>query len=237
MQTLAQQAVQAALNGQWKQAKSLNEEILRLAQDDKDALCRLARAYSELGKAKKALATYKKVLTLDPYNTIAQKAVERLNKLVKSGATNSNHTNGHSLIHSASAFLEEPGKTKTATLIHLGAQDVLTTIDTGDHVRLVPHAHRVSVETEIGDFIGRLPDDLAARIIKMTKAGNVYESLVRSATPSQVKIFIREASRGKNVQDIPSFPATDKSSYVAFTPPDLVYDERPEMETLEETFE
>jgi len=247
MYQLAQQAVQAALRGEWEQAKSLNETILEEFSEDRAALCRLARAYSELGKTEKALTTYKKVLSLDPYNTIAQKAVDRLSHNVialservrsdSDAAISVHKTNGHSLIHSAGAFLEEPGKTKTATLIHLGAPEVLAGIDTGDKVNLVPHAHRVSVETESGEFIGRLPDDLSARIIKLTKAGNEYISLVRAATPNQVRIFIREASRGPQVGDIPSFPFDNKTSYIASTPPDFIHDERPEMETLEETLE
>ena len=93
------------------------------------------------------------------------------------------------------------------------------------------------METEGGDFIGRLPDDLSARIIKLSKAGNTYNSIIRSSTPTQVKIFIREVTRGKNIKDIPSFPVSDKSNYVAFTPPDLIHEERPEMESLEDTFE
>ncbi|KKU80843.1 MAG: hypothetical protein A2700_00980 [Candidatus Blackburnbacteria bacterium RIFCSPHIGHO2_01_FULL_44_64] len=233
---LAQQAVQAALHGQWEEAKKINEEILQREEKDQEALCRLARACLELGKPKKSLSFYKKALTLDPYNTVAQKAVDRLRKLKESGVS---HTTNHNSstkggLQPAVAFLEEPGKTKTATLIHLGAEALLTSLNIGDPIKLLPHAHRVSVETESGDFIGRLPDDLSARIIKFAKAGNEYEAFVRSVTSTQVRIFIRESKRGDNVQDIPSFPQTEKTNYVSFTPPDLVHDERPAMETLEE---
>src|SRR3989338_3507504 len=282
---LAQQAVQAALHGQWEEAKKINEEILQREEKDQEALCRLARACLELGKPKKSLSFYKKALTLDPYNTVAQKAVDRLRKLKKSGVSHttnhnsstkgglqpavafleepgktktatlinlraealrsklkesgvSQNTNHNSStkggLQPAVAFLEEPGKTKTAALIHLGAEALLTSLNIGDPIKLLPHAPRVSVETESGDFIGRLPDDLSARIIKFAKAGNEYEAFVRSVTSTQVRIFIRESKRGDNVQDIPSFPQTEKTNYVSFTPPDLVHDERPAMETLEE---
>lgn len=241
MNELAQRAVAAAIHGDWTEAKSLNELILEIAVDDKDALCRLARACLELGKTTKALSIYKKVLSLDPYNTIAQKAVERLEKMREASVgtvkeNGANHTNhiGHNLATSASAFLEEPGKTKTATLIHLGAVAVLTSLTIGDSVKLVPHAHRVSAETQDSEFIGRLPDDLSHRIITLTRAGNEYDAFVRSATSNQVRIFIREARRGQTVSDIPSFPITDKADYVAFTPPDLIHEERPSTQTFEE---
>lgn len=239
MKDLAQRAVQAALRGDWEEAKTLNESILETSGEDRDSLCRLARALLELGKTQKSLSTYKKVLTLDPYNTIAQKAVERLEKMRETtvGAgreSGSNHTNGHSFIASASSFLEEPGKTKTATLIHLGSSNVLTHLTIGETVKMVTHAHRVSVETHDGEFIGRLPDDLSHRIITFSRAGNEYQAMIRSATSQVVRVFIREVSRGKTVSDIPSFPATDKSDYVAFTPPDLIHEERPSTQTFEE---
>ncbi|MBI2590580.1 MAG: tetratricopeptide repeat protein [Candidatus Blackburnbacteria bacterium] len=230
MNELAQRAVQAALKGNWAEAKSLNESILTVSEKDKDALCRLARAYQELGKNTKALSTYKKVLSLDPYNSIAQKAVDRLERIGKNSTPNNNHTP----TTSASSFLEEPGKTKTVTLIHLGAPDVLTSLAIGQSVRLDTHAHRVNVETLSGEFIGRLPDDLAHRILTLSRAGNEYDVLVKSATTQQVKTFIRESKRGTNVSDIPSFPISEKPDYVAFTPPDLIHEERPSVNTFEE---
>lgn len=235
MDQLAQRAVQAALRGDWTEAKSLNEALLEISPEDKDTLCRLARTYAELGKITKALTTYKKVLSLDPYNSIAAKAIDRLEKLKENGDTNhKNHTNGYLFSQSATSFLEEPGKTKTANLIHLGASGVLTGLSIGESVKLVPHAHRVSVETQSGDFIGRLPDDLSHRIISLSRAGNQYEVLIRAVTSNQVKIFIKELERADAVRDIPSFPATEKTDYVAFTPPELVHDERPDMGTFEE---
>ncbi|MBI4029196.1 MAG: tetratricopeptide repeat protein [Candidatus Blackburnbacteria bacterium] len=232
MNELAQRAVQAALKGDWTEAKNLNKSILEVAIDDKDALCRLARVYQELGKISKALSTYKKVLSLDPYNSIAQKAVDRLGKADKN-STSSNH-NGHTLTPSAGSFLEEPGKTKTATLIHLGATGVLTGLTIGQSVQLVTHPHRVGVETLSGEFIGRLPDDLAHRILTFSRAGNEYETCIKSATSQLVKVFIRELKRGSRVTDIPSFPVSEKPDYVAFTSPDLIHKERPAVNTFEE---
>ena len=131
-------------------------------------------------------------------------------------------------------FIEEPGKTKSVTLIHLGATSLLFTLDAGQLVKLEPHAHRVSVLTEHNDYIGRLPDDLSRRIIKLTSAGNKYISYVRSVSPESVRIFIKEIERCLDLKDIPSFPSQDRTSYVAFTSPDDIHDERPDVTTAEE---
>ena len=134
-----------------------------------------------------------------------------------------------STVRIAELFIEEPGKTKTVTLIHLGDEAMVSALDAGEPVKLQTHAHRVSVQTESGQYIGRLPDDLARRIIKLTRAGNEYLSFVRSVAPDSVKILIREIKRGENAPDIPSFPPTEKLGYISFTPPELVHEERPEM--------
>lgn len=236
MNSLAQQAVVAALEGRWPDAAKLNKQILSANSRDFDALNRLGRAYLELGKKNDAISTYKKVLRIDPYNSIARKAVDRLSKVHTRLRQNTSLQTHNKTTTSATSFLEEPGKTKTANLIHLGATQVIGSLDVGDQVKLGPHAHRVSIETVDNHYVGRLPDDISRRIIKLTQAGNEYEAIVRSATPSHVKIFIRETKKGESVKDIPSFPQTEKPNYITFTPPDLIHEEKPETETFEEEY-
>lgn len=230
MDLLAQKAVQAALKGAWQEAKELNLKILKQKPKDIEALNRLGRAYSELGDYKKATATYKKVLKLDKYNPIAQKALEKLAKMKK----NQNAQAASVPNQSGGLFIEEPGKTKTVSLIHLGDKSLITGLDVGDRVYLIPHAHRVSVQTKARKYIGRLPDDLSRRLIRLIRAGNEYECIVRSATPKQVRVFIKEVKRTASMKDIPSFPLQDKAKYTAFTPPELVREDKPDTEFVEE---
>lgn len=241
MNQLAQKAVQAAIRGNWQEAEHINEKLLGESPNDKDTLNRLAHAYLELGKRQQALTTYKKVLKLDPYNTIAKKAVERLEKLKgKAGRGRPRlkpSKNSQPVMQSPTIFLEEPGKTKTVSLIHLGSTAVLSKLDITHKVLLTPHAHRVSVETTTDQYVGRLPDDISRRIIKLSREGNEYEAFVRSVNQDCIRVFIRETKRGPNVTDIPSFPLTEKPNYVAFTPPDLIHEERPKIESLEEETE
>ncbi len=229
---LAQKAIEEAINGHWEEAKRLNEEILRSDPENQEALNRLARALLELGKVNKAISSYKKVLRFDPYNSIAQKALERLTVGSKSPKLKDGPSDSISPgepLRVAELFIEEPGKAKTVGLLHLGDDSVISALGSGEPVRLQTHAHRVSVQTEGGQYIGRLPDDLARRIIKLTRSGNEYLSFIRSVAPDSVKIFIREAKRGEGVSDIPSFPPTEKLGYISFTPPELVHEEKPEM--------
>lgn len=231
MDLLAQRAVEEALKGNWKEAAQLNEEILEEETKNKEALNRLARAYLELGKIPKSQATYKKVLKLDPYNSIALKAIERLKNL-KSSPKKSNGVS--SLPIAANLFIEEPGKTKAVTLIHLGALQVISNLDAGQSVLLEPHGHRVSVMTEHSEFVGRLPDDIGHRITKLTQAGNKYVSYIRSVAPDCVRIFIKETERCLELKDTPSFPPQERTSYVAFTSPDDIHDERPDVSATED---
>ena len=63
---------------------------------------------------------------------------------------------------SASVFLEEPGKTKIVSLLHLGdSGKVIANLDSGDEVKFKIGNHRMSVCTLDNKYIGRLPDDLS----------------------------------------------------------------------------
>jgi hypothetical protein len=140
----------------------------------------------------------------------------------------------------SSAFLEEPGTTKTVSLIRLGDAQVISHLQPGDEVSLVAREHCVSAVTQNQDYIGRLPDDLASRLRSFLKAGNTYQAWVKSidlAPNPNTKIFIRELSRARKYRSTPSFPATEKLTYAAFTPPELIYTEKPDVSTPEEDVE
>lgn len=223
--TLAQKAISLALHGNWKEAADVNLQILKESPDDTDALNRLARSYSELGKIKEARQTSKKVLDLDPVNTIALKCQEKWKSL--------NHSTQKSPVSiSSESFLEEPGKTKIIPLMNLGQEKIISSLDPGEEVKLNTHTHRVSVTTRDEHYVGVLPDDVAARLKNLIKNGNKYQVLVKSADPKEVAVFIRETERGKNVSTS-SFPA-EKIEYVTFTPPELVHKDQTGLNTSED---
>lgn len=221
----AQTAVNLALSGKWIEAIEANLEILRVCPDDTDALCRLARAYMETGKAAKAKECIENVLHIDPFNQIAIKFHNRL-KLAKNSNTSSSASCNES-------FLEEPGKTKIIKLLNLGDTENYIHLDPGEEVKLIPYPHRVSINTLNGKYIGRLPDDIAARLKYLIKKGNKYQVLVKSVDSKDVAVFIRETEQGKGVDGSPSFPP-EKIEYISFTPPELVHNDLPDTSTTEE---
>ena len=194
----AQQAIKAALTGDWEKARDLNSSIVKDEPDNTDALNRLARAYAELGNLDKARQTAQKSLDLDPFNQIAKNALEKWKDLKVS----SKQTKKAS---SAQVFLEEPGRTKIVKLMNIGSPDVLAQLDAGDEVTLNTHGHLVSVCTDEGTYVGKLSDVLSSHLKNLISHGNEYASYIKSSNSKEVKIIIRETKRAPKLKDIPSF--------------------------------
>jgi len=222
---LAQEAIELALAGNFSKAIEINLKILKEDSKNVDALNRLARAYSEIGKIPLAKKTSSKVLKIDPFNPIATKSIAKWSEIKKGRSFSSAYSK-------AETFLEEPGKTKVVSLLHLGDSKILVKLDAGDVVELDFHSHRIGVTTLEGKYVGRLPDDLSSRIKKLVSLGNQYRAYIKSADKKEVRVFMREVARSPKLVDVPSFP-TEKIDYVSFTPPELVHDKR-EIETPEE---
>jgi len=212
---LAQIAISSALSGSWKEACTTNQKILTKDPKDIDALNRLARAYAELGEVAKAKKTAEKVLKIDPFNAIAAKSLKKW-KGLKRGETQKTS------ILPAQLFLEEPGRTKIVSLLNVADGKVLAKLDAGDEISVNHRSHRISVLTPEGKYVGRLPDDLSARLRKLINHGYQYKIVVKSIEEGEAKIFIREVARPKEFEDLNSFPA-EKIDYVSFTPPELVH--------------
>lgn len=84
---LEKKAIKAALKNNWKQAVTVNEQILSINKDDIKAKTRLGRAFLNLKKYKDAEKMFKQVLKADPINKIAKKNLEQAEskKVEKSG--------------------------------------------------------------------------------------------------------------------------------------------------------
>lgn len=216
---IAQKAVSLALSGNWEEAVKLNKQILEDNPKDIDAINRIARAYSELGKIDEAKKYAEKTLKIDPFNRIALKSIKKWGTLNNKNDAPKVNGNGHTL---PNVFLEEPGKTTICSLLFPGEAKIIATLDCGDEVFMSPTNHRVNVNNTEGKYIGRLADDLSARIRKFLKTGNEYRVFVKSVDESNVKVFIKEIKRSTKLQDLPSFPS-EKLEYATFTPPELVH--------------
>ena len=225
--SLAQKAVSLALKGNWKEALDINLQIIAGFANDVDALNRLARCYSELGKTNDAVKTSQKVLKIDSENSIAQKCLLKW----KSVTPGKSHTTIDP--RAAESFLEESGKTRIVPLLNPGDSNIFANLDSGDEVKLSAYAHKVSVTDMDGKYIGCLPDDIAARLRGLLKTGAKYQVLIKSINAHNISVFIREL---ENKAGITSFPP-EKIDYVTFTPPELVHRDHPEISSQEEIME
>lgn len=197
MDDLAQQAIQAAIGGNWKSAENLNRTILQNNASDIDALLRLANALFQLGKKKDATNLYEQVLKVDKFNVFANRGLERLKRAKPNGVVQ------HGL---ETLFLEEPGKTKTVGLVFVAEPEVIAGLDSGERVLLLPRRHRMSVTTTSGAYIGRLPDDLSVRLLSFMAGGNSYTGVIKCANAEDVKVFVKEVVRSPKFAQTPTFP-------------------------------
>lgn len=206
--TLAKQAIREALDGNWEKAAEINKKILTANPQDPDALNRLARACAELGNSEKAKQCYNQVLQFDPANSIAAKNLKLLTKS-ENGAGLAGSTangNGHKNL-TLDIFLAEPGRTKLVNLINLATPATLSKLKAAEKVQMVAKKHQVVIETEDGEYVGAIPDDLSHYLISLTKFGNYYEVYVKAVKTNTVSVLIWEKLRAARFANQPSFIA------------------------------
>lgn len=216
------QAISAALKGNWQEAIDLNLAILRSEPADIAALNRLAHAYTESRRIEEAQETYNKVVALDKYNPIAINGLKRLKAKHKSATSHTSPSTPP--IHAN--FIEEPGKTKTTQLVRLADTLVLGQLYIGQPLTVDCKSRSVAVKTENGVYVGTLPDDLSLRLGKFIKAGAKYEVVVKGLPELRAcQVFIRELELPKRFKNTPSFPATLLASYHADLPYEVLEEE------------
>ena len=207
-ENLAQKAIAAALNSDWHQAITINKLIINEDNEDIDALNRLAHAYFENRDVSKDTKTSKTVLKLDSDNNIAKKSLERYKKNGPLGKQRKLDASSF-MRYKGMAFIEEPGKTKLTALINLGSEKIYSCLNTGDEVFFNTHAHKISVTTINNKYIGKLTDDLSARLRLLIKDGNKYQITIKSVNKNIVKVFIKG--------DVLSFPLDMSESLGEFS--------------------
>lgn len=196
--SLTQLAIQKAINNEWQEAIGLNEQILAENPEDIDALNRIAQAYFNLCQPEKAQKRYSQVLKFDPYNPIAKRNLEKIKNFI-----NNKNTKTSSLITHFN-FIEEPGKTKVISLVRIGEKKVLSQIQTCTELELNIRSQCISLYSQ-KDYIGRLPDDIAKKLIWLYKRNNRYKAYVKSIEKDKVLVFIKEIKQSSINKDHASF--------------------------------
>lgn len=228
LSALTSEALNMAASSNWKKAVDINLQILKLDKDNLKAMNRLAKAYMELDKPQLAKKIYKQVLAIDQYNTIAKKNLKRLQYF-------SAHMPSPGKSSHAISFIDEPGVTKSVQLINVGEAKVLAQIDAGERVNLLIKKRHICVTiVKSGLYLGKLPDDLSLRLITLINGGNEYQAWIKSIDEPKVILFIKELFRSPKFNSIPSFPDDDHTTYLAFTDPKAIYEDRPDTCTTDE---
>jgi len=195
---LTQEAIKASVNKNWKEAVDLNSKILETYPEDISTLNRLGISYSMLGKNKKAVESFNKVLNIDLHNPIAKNNLVRLKANKKTGLLNP--------FTQTVNFIEEPGKSKVVPLVCQAEPRIFSTLNIGQPVQLGFCKHKVKVADETNIFIGYLPDNISHRLFQLLKAGYKYKSVIKSVNPKNPQVFIQEMHAAKRLKGVPSFP-------------------------------
>lgn len=206
--SLHRQAISAALNCEWDNALQINKELIKTEPENVDCLNRLAKAYMELGKYSQAKKICEEVLVLDPYNTIAQKNLTKVNSFKKNSKANHNGVHEAQKVGIAitpDLFLEEPGTTKMVNLIKVAEPQKLLVLFPGQAVNLVTKNKGIFVTDSATQYLGVLPDDTGFHLRKLIAGGNKYMAIIKSIKANGITILIREIFRSKKFKNQASF--------------------------------
>lgn len=197
MRDLQQKAIESALKCDWERAIDYNLAILQEHSSNIQALNRLAKGHMELGQKNPAKEAYGKVLKLDPYNSVA---LRNLKLLPQKNASANNI--------SSEDFIENPGETKTTTLIKLADKNILAGLYIRQPVNFKAQGTLVAVYASEIQKIGMLPDDLSFKLKILLKKGYSYDACIKAVEDKSITLFIREIKRPKRYLELQSFSAT-----------------------------
>ncbi len=208
--THSAKAVAAALTQNWKEAITINSQILKENEEDLEALSRLAYAFMRSGELSKAKKTYESVLKFDKYNQIALKNLKKLSNLKKDDILAESDKFVSPLM-----FLEEPGKTKIVECARLAQHQTLLALSSGEEVYLKQKNHCIEIRSSANIYLAALPDDISFKLTRMLDGGNTYQVIIKTIEKNLLKVLLRELSRGKEFASQPSFTST--TSYIPFS--------------------
>lgn len=199
----SKKAIALAMQGLWKEAIVANRSLIENFPNDVDAYNRLGRAYLELGEYNQSREAYNKTVELDPYNTIAQKNLNRLSHLGE------NKENLESEFHKVEPwhFIEETGKTGVVNLYHLAPGETLAEIVAGDMVHLKIEGASLIAQDDHGVYLGKVETKYGQRLIKLMKGGNRYTANVIRSTEEMMTLIIREVYQDPSQVGQFSFPS------------------------------
>jgi tetratricopeptide (TPR) repeat protein len=198
----SKQAITLAMEGRWQESVEVNQGIIESFPNDVDAHNRLGKALMELGEYAKSKESYEKALTLDQYNTIARKNLQRLARLGDNPPAPQNNTEKAE----PHLFIEEIGKAGVVNLYQIAPPERLVKMMAGDKVVLKPQDSSLLVENTRGEYLGLVPSKQGQRLIKLLEGGNKYTAAIIASNENAVSVIIRETYQDPKLTDQISFP-------------------------------
>lgn len=200
-QQRSKEAIDLAMQGRWRDAVTVNKDIIENFPDDVNTYNRLGRAYMELGDYSQAREAYSQALELDPYNAIAGRNIRRLNDLKEpvSVAVETDKVEPHH-------FIEEIGKAGVVNLYDLAPKEIRARIVAGDKVYLKVEGSSLIAASSIGEYLGRVEPRHAQRLAKLILGGNEYTAAVVRSVSDLMTVIIRETYQHPSQEGKLSFP-------------------------------
>ena len=205
----SKQAIALAMQGWWPEAIAANKSLLESFPNDAEAYNRLGRAYMALGEYSLAREAYEQAITLNPYNTIAQKNLDRLSHL---GESVESAAGGFHKVE-PQHFIEEVGKAGVVDLIRLTPPEILAKMVAGSPVGLRIDGPSLAVENSQGEYLGQVEPKHGQRLIKLMEGGNQYTAAIISSTAEAVTVIIREQYQDPSQAGRLSFPPRGGDSF------------------------
>jgi len=195
-------AVNLAMERKWGQAVTVNKGILAEEASNLEALNRLGKALSEVGKYSEAKDAFQKVLALSPSNGIAKKNLERILVLRVAGPQ------AHPpQVVSPAFFIEETGKSGMTILVDLAPKAIVARLGAGEPLTLVPEEHKLLVKNAQGEYVGTVDPKLGLRLLRLIRGGSRYEAAIAGVQEQEIRIIIKETYRHPSQHGRLSFPA------------------------------
>ena len=198
-----EQAINLARQSKWEDAAEVNQRLISAFPNDADALNRLGKALTELGKYPEAIDAYERARAVDPTNTIAQKNVARLRTLKGDHVSPPPQTR-----YDPALFIEEPGKTAVTLLLNVAAADVLAPMAAGDQLGLKVNGSLIEFHDVRDQVVGLLEPKLTLRLLPLMNSGNEYAAAVTAIDDHQVRAIIRETYQHPDNAGKVAFPTT-----------------------------
>jgi tetratricopeptide (TPR) repeat protein len=226
----SQEAISLAMQSRWQEAVTVNQSIIELLPTDIDAYNRLGRAFMELGEFARAKEAYTRALGLDPYNSIAQKNLQRLSLLPDSQVKVKEKRREVS----PDLFIGEMGKAGVVNLQSLAPRELLARMAAGNQVHLKVKGQQLVVENDQGEHLGLVEPPHGFRLARLIEGGNKYTAAIVSINNDSTRIIIREVFQHPSQVGRLSFPVKAVEGFQPHVRDTLLRHEAVEEEALEE---